>query len=258
MINVAPNATKSISERTAQEIQKALEQSPLGADFADTDREVQRYLAVELAFTWQEFLTRLQQVPFIQKLEQGDLTLEDYKTLLINLRQQVSEGGRWLARAASSIDTHLFPIRSALITHAADEHRDYLMLETMYTNLGGTLEDIQNRPRNIGSEALTAYMFHESTKANPLQLFGAMFLIEGLGNQKAGPWGNQIKEQLQLQDKDIIFLSYHAENDEEHYQKLRSVLSMPSISMAVAKDIVKTAKVVARLYCLQLEELDNF
>lgn len=258
MINVTPHVPRGRSNRTAEEIQTALEQSPLGADFADSDNEVQRYLAHELAFVWEDFVARLEHVPFIQKLEQGELTLDDYKTLLINLRQQVSEGGRWLARAASSIDTHLFPIRSALITHAADEHRDYLMLETMYTNLGGDLHDIQNQPRNVGSEALTAYMFHESTKANPLQLFGAMFLIEGLGNKKAGPWGMKIKEQLQLQDKDIIFLSYHAENDEEHYQKLRTVLSMPSISMAVAKDIVKTARVVARLYCLQLEEMDNF
>lgn len=257
MINVTPYAPRKISDRGADEIQIALMQSPLGADFADTDNEVQCYLAHELAFAWQEFVARLEQVPFIKKLEQGQLTLEDYKTLLINLRQQVSEGGRWLSRAASSMETRLFPIRSALITHAADEHRDYLMLETMYTNLGGSLQEIQAQPRNIGSEAFTAYMFHESTKTNPLQLFGAMFLIEGLGNKKAGPWGEMIKEQLQLRDEDIIFLSYHAENDEEHYNKLRAVLTMPQITMSVAQDIVKTARVVARLYCLQLEELNN-
>lgn len=91
-----------------------------------------------------------------------------------------------------------------------------------------------------------------------LLIFGAMFLIEGLGSSKAGPWGKMIKEQLQLKDEDIIFMKYHAEHDDDHYDKLRMILSMPQITLSVAKNIVKTAKVVARLYCLQLEELDNY
>lgn len=257
-MDAAPNAKKLIQDYSQDEINQALAASPLGSDFAKTDNEVQYFLAVELALVWQNFMARITEVPFIKKLESGQLTLDDYKMLLLNLRQQVAEGGRWLSRAASSIDTQLFPIRSALIQHANDEHKDYLMLETMYTRLGGNLEDIQTRARNIGSEALTAYMFHESTKSNPLQLFGAMFLIEGLGNQKAGYWGTLIKEQLKLTDEDIIFLSYHAEHDEEHYERLKAVLTMPQVSMTIAQNIVKTARVVARLYCLQLEELDNY
>jgi 3-oxoacyl-[acyl-carrier-protein] synthase III len=258
MINIAPYAQQTLSQRSEEQIKAALAASPLGEDFAATENEVQSWLAHELAFVWQEFDARISAVPLIQKLEQGHFTLDDYKTLLINLRQQVAEGGRWLSRAASSMETPLFPIRSALIGHAHDEHRDYLMLEQMYCNVGGQLEDIQSRPRNVGSDALTAYMFHESTKTNPLQLFGAMFLIEGIGNNKAGLWGNLIKDQLDLRDEDIIFMSYHAEHDDEHFDKLRFVLSLPEITQPVAQSIVKTAKVVGRLYCLQLEELDNY
>lgn len=55
---------------------------------------------------WADFETKLDQVPIIDKLNRGKFRLEDYKTLLINHRQQVIEGGRWIARAASSIDEH--------------------------------------------------------------------------------------------------------------------------------------------------------
>lgn len=247
-------------QRSQQAIQNALVQSPLGEDFASTDNDITRYLALELAMVWLDFNKRLSKIPVVQKIEDQTLTMDDYKILLINMRQQVAEGGRWISRAASSMESdELFTFRSMMIEHAFDEHRDYQMLEKMYVSLGGTLKDIKERPRNIGSEALTSFMFHQTSKPNPLHLFGAMFIIEGLGSCKAGEWGRAIQNALNLEDKDIIFMLYHDEHDgDDHYQKLRLALSLPFITQEVAVDIVKTAKVVARLYCMQLEELDNY
>lgn len=256
-MNIAPNANNQ--PRDQDTIANALSNSPLGADFYEkSDNPVTKFLAVELALVWQEFEQRISEVPVIKKLESGTFTLADYKTLLLNLRQQVSEGGRWLSRAASSMENDLFPIRSSLIQHANDEHRDYLMLDKMYAGLGGSLEEIQNTPRNIGSEVFTAYMFHQATQTNPVQMFGAMFLIEGLGNKKAGLWGGMVKEQLKLADEDIIFMLYHSENDVEHYERLKAALSLPQITQERAEAIVRMARIVGRLYCLQFEEMNNF
>ncbi len=255
MINITPYATEHL--RTPTLIEHALQHSPLGSGFASTDDPITRYLATELALVWHAFSQRLDTVPFIQKLQAGELTLQDYKTLLINLRQQVIEGGRWIARAASSMQAELFTLRSLLIGHAAEEHRDFLMLDKMYVRLGGSQQDIATQPRNVGSEALTAYMFHQFTQSNPVQILGAMFIIEGLGTLKAGPWGEMIKTQLKLMPEDVIFLSYHANNDDNHFEKLRQALRLPLITQELAHNIVKMARVVGRLYCLQLEELDH-
>lgn len=250
----------SEEQRSQQDIQLALKKCPLGEDFANTENQITRYLAVELALVWQDFNKRLSEIPVVQKIENGSISLDEYKILLINMRQQVAEGGRWISRAASSMESDdLFTFRSMMIKHAFDEHRDYQMLEKMYVSIGGTMRAIKERPRNIGSEALTSYMFHQTSKTNPLHLFGAMFIIEGLGSCKAGEWGKAIQNALDLEDKDIIFMLYHDEHDgDDHYQKLRLALSLPFISQEIAREVVKTAKVVARLYCLQLEELDNF
>jgi len=257
VLNIAPNASNQT--RDEEVIASALQNSPLGEEFyQQSDNSVTQYLATELALVWSDFEQRISEVPVIKKLEAGKFTLADYKTLLLNLRQQVSEGGRWLSRAASSMENDLFPIRSALIQHANDEHRDYLMLDKMYVGLGGSLENIQNTPRNIGSEIFTAYMFQQASQTNPVQLFGAMFLIEGLGNKKAGAWAQMLKDQLNLADEDIIFMLYHSDNDVEHYERLKFALSLPQITQERAEAIVRMARIVARLYCLQFEEMNNF
>jgi 3-oxoacyl-[acyl-carrier-protein] synthase-3 len=62
----------------------------------------------ELTLVWFDFEDRLQRVPLLQKLYAGRITLEDYRALLFNLRQQVIDGSRWIARAASSITPEFF------------------------------------------------------------------------------------------------------------------------------------------------------
>ena len=74
---------------------KALEASPLGplADAAlDGRDELTRTLVLELALVWAEFERMLRATPVIQRLENGTITVQDYKRLLVNLRQQVKKG----------------------------------------------------------------------------------------------------------------------------------------------------------------------
>jgi hypothetical protein len=110
---------------------KALEASPLGplADAAlDGRDELTRTLVLELALVWAEFERMLRSHAVISA-SGGTITVQDYKRLLVNLRQQVMEGARWIARAASNVSIDWFPMRSAFLLHAADEHKDYQMIE---------------------------------------------------------------------------------------------------------------------------------
>jgi 3-oxoacyl-[acyl-carrier-protein] synthase III len=211
------------------------------------------YLMHQLALVWLEFERKLRSLPLIRKLNRGEFTIEDYQALLRNLRPQVVEGARWIARAASNMTD--FRLRSTFIGHAQEEHRDFQMLERNYVSVGGTLSDITSAEKNIGSEALSAFIFHQASKENPVDLVGSMFIIEGLGNNMAGKWAAQIKETLNLQDEQVSFLGYHATNDDSHIGKLNAILNANWMTMEIAQRIVKTAQVTARLYLLQLEEI---
>ncbi len=219
--------------------------------------DLQAELTRRLAQVWLDFEGRLGRVPIVDKMNRGKMRPEDYRLLLLNLRQQVVEGGRWIARAASHITAEAFPLRSLFIGHAQEEHRDFQMLERDYVSVGGRLEDIQQGEKNIGSEALSAWMFHRAGQENPFDLMGAMFIIEGLGMRLARPWGEKIREQLELRNDQVTFLLYHGENDEDHFAKLERALASGILTPELVDRIVKTARVTARLYILQLEELGN-
>jgi 3-oxoacyl-[acyl-carrier-protein] synthase III len=215
-------------------------------------------LTRRLAQVWMDFESRLDRAPIVDKLNRGKLRIEDYRMLLLNLRQQVVEGSRWIARAASNITVEHFPLRAMFIGHAGEESRDYQMLERDFLSVGGGLEEIQRAEKNIGSEALSAWMFQRASQENPFDLLGAMFIIEGLGARMARRWGLKIREQLGLDERQVSFLLYHGSNDDNHFAKLDAALGSGVLTEELARRIVKTAKVTARLYALQLEELGNF
>ena len=221
-------------------------------DNQDLVQQTLRRLAVE----WTSFEARLERVPVIEKINRGTLRLEDYQAFLINLRQQVIEGGCWIARAASSVSVAQFPLRSTFMRHAVTEHRDFQMLEANYVATGGRLEDIQTAEKNIGSEALSAFMYHRAGQPDPFDLLGAMFMIEGLGSHKASEWGKAIQEQLQLPDEAVSFLVYHGEHDDDHLAEFETWLGQVVHDEALSEKIVRTARIVGRLYALQLEEID--
>lgn len=211
----------------------------------------------QLTVVFTEFEGRLEQTPLIRRLTRGRFALVDYHAFLIGLRQQVKDGALWMSRAASNIDEDHLELRSILMRHAVTEHRDFRLLEADFVASGGSLADIQGAEKNIGSEALSAWMFHEASKPNPFGLLGAMWIIEGLGSIKAAEWGAMVRQRLELPDHAVRFLLYHGENDAEHIKEFEEMLGLVLPNAETAERIVKTARVTARLYALQIEEMSS-
>jgi len=218
-----------------------------GNDVADVLRR--------LTVVFTEFDGRLGATPLIRKLTRGRFALEDYRAFLVNLRQQVKDGALWMSRAASNIDEQHLELRSLLMRHAVTEHRDFRLLESDYVATGGALADIVGADKNIGSEALSAWMFHQASQPNPFGLLGAMWIIEGLGSIKAAEWGRLVRDRLALRPDAVRFLLYHGDNDTGHIAEFEKMLGLVLPDAEVAARIVKTAQVTARLYALQIEEI---
>ena len=227
-------------------------------DIKTSGTEMEASLVRQLSRVWIDFENQLNQVPIIEKMYQGRMTIENYRDLLFNLRQQVIDGSHWISRAASNITRENLPIRSAFIGHSSDEHRDFEMIESDYVSVGGSLEVIQAGTKNIGSTALSEYILSRASRENPFDLIGAMFIIEGLGRRVARRWAVRIREQLQLDERQVSFLMYHSESDDIHFERLDAAVQSRILTDPLVVDIVKAVKVVARLYVLQLEEMGNF
>ncbi|HJM54690.1 MAG TPA: hypothetical protein QGI72_00420 [Poseidonia sp.] len=211
----------------------------------------------QLLRVWLGFERDLSTVPLLRRIDLGTYTVEDHLCLLRNLRQQVIEGSRWITRTASSFDRNHAEIRSTIISHAVDEHRDYELLEKDYVASGGRAEDILRMERNIGSEALHGFLMYRSSRPNPIDLLGAMWIIEGLGEKMARSWAERIQELTGLGDDSTQFMTYHGQNDGDHMERFYDMLDEVCIDKGTVRSIVKTSKVVARLYRLQLEEIEH-
>jgi hypothetical protein len=206
---------------------------------------------------WFEFERQLAMVPIIKRLDLGTFTREDYQRLLLNLRPQVVEGSRWISRCASSFDRDHADIRSVILRHAHDEHRDYEVLEKDFVATGGELAAIRSQPKNPGSEALHAFLMFKASEPNPGGLLGAMWIIEGLGEKMAASWAGRIEALTGCDNSCTRFLRYHANNDDSHMDKLYGLIDRICTTERMSDDVVTTAKVVAHLYAWQLEEIDS-
>jgi len=206
---------------------------------------------------WFDFERRLAKVPIVRRLDLGQFNLEDYQKLLLNMRPQVVEGARWISRCASSFDRDNADVRSVIIGHAQDEHRDYEVLEADYVTSGGDLQTLRLQPRNPGSEALHCFLMYRAGQPNPVDLLGAMWIIEGLGEKMANDWAKRVDELIGDTEEYTRFLRYHGDNDDSHMDKLYGLIDRVCIDQAAADRIVRTAKVVARLYAMQLEEIEH-
>lgn len=230
---------------------------PLVLERPDVLTEVGQETLRRLIRVWFEFERRLAKVPIIKRLDLGQFNLDDYQKLLLNMRPQVVEGARWISRCASSFDRDNADVRSVIIGHAQDEHRDYEMLESDYVASGGDLETLRAQARNPGSEALHCFLMYRASQPNPFDLLGAMWIIEGLGDKMANDWARRVEELIGDTGEYTRFLRYHGENDDSHMEKLYGLIDRVCTDQEVADRIVRTAKVVGRLYAMQLEEIDN-
>jgi 3-oxoacyl-[acyl-carrier-protein] synthase III len=245
-------------EGESEEKKKATEYAIESPELNLNKTETSEWLVRQLTQVWVDFETQLYKVPIVKKIHDGQLSLADYKLLLTDMRQQVIDGSQWISRAASNIDIELFELRSAFIKHTAAEHKDYQVLETNFENLGEDIAIIRSGEKNIGTTALTSFMFQQASKPNPIDLLGSMFIIEGIGKRLAADWGELMREQLNLEADQVSFFTYHGEADENHFKNLEQALNHSKLDMELAKRIVKTAKITAKLYKLQLEELGNY
>jgi hypothetical protein len=206
---------------------------------------------------WFNFERVLSGVPIVRRLDLGTFTRADYQRLLLNLRPQVVEGSRWISRCASSFDRDHADIRSVILRHAHDEHRDYEVLEQDFVATGRDLDTIRSQPKNAGSEALHAYLMFKAGEPNPGSMLGAMWIIEGLGEKMATSWAARIESLTGYDSQCTRFLRYHGSNDDSHMDKLYGLIDRICTSEQAAHDVVTVARVVGRLYAWQLEEIDS-
>ena len=215
-------------------------------------------LVRQLARVWIDFETRLHQVPIVAKLESGRFTRDDYKLLLAE-PAPAGRRGRALDRAGRLTDGRR-PLPAAQpLHHARARGAPRLRAAGAQLRRASAATSPTSAARRRTSAARRCRPGCSTGRARRTRSICWARCSSSRGWARSWParWGALIREQLDLADDQVSFLLYHGGNDDRHLDKLEQALDAGAVDDRMVDRIVKTAKVTARLYCLQLEELGN-
>jgi len=207
---------------------------------------------------WRRFAEEFLSAPVVARIVAQRCSIEDYRCLLRDLRAQVVDGARWLARAAGSLGPEQLALRGALLRHAVTEHQDFRMLEADYVAVGGAPEDMVAPRRNVGTEALCAWMEELSGRRGSLGILGALMIFEGVGSRLAPRLGKALQGGLGLREDQCRFITYHAEHDAGHQGGLREVLRGALRDADDVHEILRSARITGMLYAQQYRCLGEY
>jgi 3-oxoacyl-[acyl-carrier-protein] synthase III len=207
-------------------------------------------LLSELAEIWQDYQSRLRRTPVLRKIAQGTFTRADYLAWMRNWIPQVRYGSQWMRDAVANLRAPYEALIPLISEHANDEREDYNILYEDYRGAGGDLA-LDSLQRNAGGEALNAFMFASAARPNPVDLLGAIYIIEGTGQRVIPQLLPALRKQLGLP---LRFLRYHGENDQAHLTRwLRAV---EIVQAQGGTGVVETARATAELYLLQFQGIE--
>jgi 3-oxoacyl-[acyl-carrier-protein] synthase-3 len=217
-------------------------------------------LIADLGSVWHQYQSRLRRTPLLRRITRGAFSRQDYLDWMSAWIPQVRYGSHWMRRAAQHLSEPFLDLRALIDAHAEDEQLDYQLLFDDYRRAGGSESDIDALRRNPGGEALNAFMFRLAERRNPVDLLGAVYIIEGTGQRVIPQFLPQLRQQLKLPEQCFRFLSYHGQNDESHLQRW-----LQAVEMVLARDpqgrlradIVRAARATAELYLLQFAFIGN-
>lgn len=209
----------------------------------------------ELAEVWHDYQSRLRRTPLVRKITRGTLSRAEYLAWMRAWIPQVRRGTHWMRRAVDSLRPPYLELVPLIRAHADDEQDDYQILFADYRRAGGTETDPEALRRNPGGEALDAFMFRLAERENPVDLLGAIYVIEGTGQRVIPQLLPALRRQLDLPPQSFRFLTYHGENDEAHLARWLRALELVLAhgdADAARRAIVRTARATAELYLLQV------
>ena len=202
---------------------------------------------------------RWSSVPVIDRLCRGGFGSRIISGLLINLRQQVVEGSRWISRAASSLRRRMRNCGRMFVRHAAGRAS---RLPAARTGLCRDRRRARADAKRGQEHRLGGACRRSCTMppASPIlsDCSARCSSSKGLAAdwRAAGP--KLVEAQSKLPDEAVSFFKYHGENDADHLEDVRPRdRTGGDRARPCATTIVKPRQDRRAALRLQLEELDN-
>ncbi|HEY2990418.1 MAG TPA: iron-containing redox enzyme family protein [Candidatus Binatia bacterium] len=194
----------------------------------------------------------LKDTKVIRNLFAGSLDPRAYVRYLINAYNYAQYSPKVMAMAAARcIDTH--PELGTYLLHHADEeqgHYRWALEDLRDLNVGET-EARAARPAPACT-AMIGYIHYIAGHANPVGLFGWMYVLESVGNDLGTAVAKRLQESLK---GGLRFVARHGVTDIGHAQELTEQIEKYVRREEDMRDVEYVAEVVADLYVHMFREI---
>jgi len=194
----------------------------------------------------------IRKTPIAQAAFDGSLTADDYARYLLNVWHYALHSSKVIGLAGSrAVNSH--PELAEYLFHHAQEElgHDAWVLEDM-THLGWSSAKVMATRATPKCAAMIGYEYYLAGTANPVSLFGWLYILEAMGDDLGKEVAMRIAQNPKFKNS-IKFIRGHGVADEAHTEDLTRMIST-HIKGRDMDDVVHVAEVVKMLYVGMLNE----
>lgn len=196
--------------------------------------------------------------PIIADVHQGKVSKDMYLAFLTQAFHHVKHTVPLLMACGGRLGLEYEWVRTALAEYIDEEKGHHEWILNDIHACGGDADAVRN---NIGIgrvgpaiELMTAYLYHQIDRRNPLALFGMVWVLEGTSVGIGATMAEKIQTSLQLPSSAMSYLVSHSVLDKFHLQFFASLMDQitkPEDQHA----IIESANMVFELYGQMLRSL---
>lgn len=188
---------------------------------------------------------------------EGSPSKDVYIRYLKNVYCYAQHSPKVIALAASRcMNTHP-ALAKYLLIHAEEERGHHLWALQDLGDLGINEEEVREAYPVTSCSAMIGMMYYVAGYANPVGLYGWLYILEAMGDDLGASVTQEFNESLSLEGKALRFLAGHGENDVEHTRDLTQQISKHINDPGDIKDVNHVAKVISDLYLRMFKEISR-
>jgi pyrroloquinoline quinone (PQQ) biosynthesis protein C len=168
---------------------------------------------------------RLMSTKIVQVLKRGEMTRAQYRTYMQDVYCYALHSSQVIGLSGCRLVLSHPNLSQYLLHHATEElgHDKWAALDLK--DLGMSDADIAAIAPSTPCLRMIGLEYYYAAHANPIGLFGWMFVLETLGGRVGGSISQAIDQSLGLQGKGVYFLRGHGEADAHHSEDLFAVIT---------------------------------
>lgn len=195
--------------------------------------------------------------PLVDNLIGGRISREAYADYLRNVYAYAEHSSKVIALAASRCMNSHPALARYLLHHAEEEQGHDRWALADLVDLGYSEDEVIAVDPAPSCSAMIGFEYYTAGYANPVGLFGWLYVLEAMGDDLGGEVAGRIDAALSLEGKGLRFIAGHGVNDVEHTADLTEQIKQHVHTPEDLRAVNHVADVIAVLYVGMFHEIGS-